>query len=144
MEQRSRELSVRRQRERLPEKGITRRIENLPDRVRVREGRPRDAHHFPDGGRQDLLVVRLPVDEAGNATRELAVELLAKRPVRRLSALAGRRERRVLGRLFERDRILEHGAIQGIVAENFLDHAPHHFALLRRRVERLAQAPIAK
>src|SRR5262249_31476559 len=46
--------------------------------------------------------------------------------------------------LLERHRVLEDGAIERVVTEDFVDHAADHLPLLRRRVEGFTKPPITK
>ena len=119
-------------------------IEDQPDRLVVGEGRARKPQDLAHRRGEDLLVVGLPVHEARDAARKLPVELLAERAAGRRPGARLRLEERVLGRLFQRDRVLEHGPVERVVAQDLLDHLPDDLALLRRRVEGLAEPPVTE
>ena len=143
VEERARQLSVGRERQGLAEHPVACRIEHECNRVTVGHRGAGNAQHLAHRGRQGLLVVRLPVDEPGHAAVELAVELGTE--FRAPGTRAGQiLERRVLGRLLERQRVLQNRRVERVVPEHFGDHLRDDLALLDRSIVRLAQPPVAE
>ena len=143
VEHRPREFSVRGQGEGLAEQAVPAGVEHEADRLVVGKGRARQAQDLAHRGGEHLLVVGLPVDQPRDAPSKLLVELAPKRG----GARAGRPQRLkdlVLGSFFERDRVLQHGRVERVVAEDFLHHLADDLALLGRRVEGLAEPPVTE
>ena len=144
VEERARQLAVRRQRQRLAEGAVLRRVEDEADRVVVGERGARRAEHLAHRRGEDLLVVRLPVHEPRHAARRARGRTPRGTCVARRAHARQRLEGRVLRRLLERQRILEDRRVERVVAQDLGDHLPDDLALLGRRVERLAEPPVAE
>ena len=72
------------------------------------------------------------------------VELPPELARRRAAHARQRLERGVLGRLLQRQRVLEDGRVERVVAEHLGDHLADDLALLGRRVHGLAEPPVAE